>query len=71
MQIRFSRHARRQMRWRKIGMEEVKNVLSEPDRLEDSIRGRRNAFKTIGGRLLKVTYKDDRDKRVIVTAVVK
>ena len=59
------------MRWRKIGMEEVKNVLSEPDRLEDSIRGRRNAFKTIGGRLLKVTYKDDRDKRVIVTAVVK
>ena len=25
--------------------------------LEDTIEGRKNAFKTIGGRLLKITYK--------------
>ena len=71
MEIRFSRHARRQMKWRKIGVEEVRSVVREPERLEDSIRGRRNAFKTVGRRLLKVTYKEDREELVIITAVVK
>ena len=52
-------------------MEEVRKVLSEPDRLEDSIKGGRNAFKTVKGRLLKVTYKDDKDRRVIITAMIK
>ena len=71
MEIKFSRHARRQMKWRKIGVEEVRNVVSEPERLEDSIRGRKNAFKSFGGRRLKVTYKEDREETVIITAVVK
>jgi len=37
MEIRFSRHARRQMKWRKIGVEEVRSAVSEPDRLQDSV----------------------------------
>lgn len=37
MEIRFSRHARRQMKWTKIGADEVRTTVSEPDRLQDSV----------------------------------
>jgi hypothetical protein len=36
MEIKFSRHARRQMKWRKIVAEEVSVVISDPDKVEDS-----------------------------------
>ena len=59
------------MKWRKITEEEAREVISNPERLEDTIHGRKNAFKTIKDRLLKVTYKDDREKLVIITAISK
>jgi hypothetical protein len=59
------------MKWRKIAEKEIREIVIDPERVEDSMHGRKNAFKKIGDRLLKVTYKDDGEKLVIITAVIK
>jgi hypothetical protein len=59
MKIKFSRHAGRQMKWRKITEKQVRDAINNPDKLEDTVKERKNAFKTIEGRLLKITYKPD------------
>jgi hypothetical protein len=59
------------MKWRKIEMEEIREVVTSPESIEDSKYGRKNAYKEIGGRLLKVTYKQDEEKLVIITAMIK
>jgi hypothetical protein len=71
MKIKFSRHAKRQMKWRKIADEEVKEAINNPDKLEDTIRDRKNAFKTIKGRLLKITYKHEDDEITVITTIAK
>jgi hypothetical protein len=43
--------------------------LPEPDKIEDSIRGRTNAYGSISERYLKVTYKTF-DDRILVISVV-
>lgn len=50
MDIKFSRHARRQMKWRKITELEVRSVIDDPDRVVETIKDRKNAFKIIGAR---------------------
>lgn len=67
----ISRHARKQIKWRRITEEEVGGVISNPDRLEDAIKGRKNAFKLIGQRLLKITYTVENDGIIVITAMVK
>jgi len=49
------------MRWRRISEEEVYLTLRSPDRVEESIRDRINAYKSIGHRHIKVTYKEFSD----------
>lgn len=71
MKITFSRHARRQMKWRKINEREVKSAIDNPDISEDTIKGRKNAFKTIEGRLLKITYKQEDGDLTVITAIAK
>ena len=71
MKIKFSRHAKRQMKWRRIAEEEVKEAINNPDKLEDTIRDRKNAFKTIKGRLLKITYKHEDDEITVITTIGK
>ena len=71
MEIRFSRHARRQMKWRKIAQGEIEMAINSPDRLEDTKKGRKNAFKTTQGRLLKITYKAEGDEVIVITAMAK
>jgi len=51
MKIRFSRHARKQMKWRRIGEREVQETIANPERVEDTVKGRKNAFKKVDGRL--------------------
>ncbi|MCX5803851.1 MAG: DUF4258 domain-containing protein [Proteobacteria bacterium] len=48
--LKLSRHARRQIKWRKITEKEIKDTINNPDRLEDSIKERKNAFRAIGTR---------------------
>jgi hypothetical protein len=69
--IRFDRHARRRMKWRRISEEEVMRVLQNPDVFEKSIKDRMNAYKTIGKRYLKVTFKEASDEILIISAVYK
>jgi hypothetical protein len=71
MQIELSRHAKRQMKWRHIEEEEIREAVNSPDSIEDSRHGRKNAYKEIGGRLLKVTYKHDEEKLIIITVMIK
>jgi hypothetical protein len=59
------------MKWRRISEEEVKAVVTSPDNLQEAIKGRRNAVKTIGERLLKVAYKLEHDRIVVVTVIDK
>lgn len=59
------------MKWRRISEEEVLEVLREPNVLENSIKGRKNAFKVIGERYLKVTFKEFSEEILIISAVDK
>ena len=63
--LRFDRHARRRMKWRRISEEEVTLTLSSPDKTEQSIKGRINVYKTIGTRYIKVTYKEFSDEGLL------
>jgi hypothetical protein len=69
MRIIFSRHARKQMKWRRIGENEVKETISNPEKLEGTIKGRKNAFKMVKGRLLKVTYLPEAKDDIIVISI--
>lgn len=69
--LRFDRHARRRMKWRRISEEEVTLILSSPDKTEQSIKGRINVYKTIGTRYIKVTYKEFSDEVLIISVVDK
>lgn len=69
--IKFDRHARRRMKWRKISEDEVRLVLSNPDKREESIKGRINVYKAIGMRYIKVTYKEFPEEILVISAVDK
>jgi hypothetical protein len=59
------------MKWRKISENEVRSAISEPDILADTVKGRKNAFKIVKGRSLKVTYKSEGKTLTVITALVK
>jgi Domain of unknown function (DUF4258) len=69
--IQFSKHARRQMKWRLVSEAEVLSVLKAPDRIEQGIGDRRNAYKLVGNRLLKATYVEEERDVVVVTVIKK
>lgn len=71
MRIYFSRHAKRQMKWREITEEEVNSVLESPDDLRESIKGRKKARKHVGEKEIEVVFKEETDRIVIVTAINK
>jgi hypothetical protein len=67
----FSRHARRQMKWRRVSEAEVVSVLDAPDQVESSQEKRINLFKLLSGRLLKVTYIEENGNMVVITVIEK
>ena len=50
---------------------DIKQVLESPDAMEPSIKGRINAHKLIGGRILRVTYRDEDVHIIIVTVAAR
>ena len=46
-------------------------TLENPERIEDTIKGRKNAYRLIGDRFLKVTYKLEPHGILVISAVVK
>lgn len=69
--IKFDRHAKRRMKWRRISEEEVYLTLNTPDKIEESILGRMNAYKTVGQRYIKVTYKKFSEEILVISVVDK
>ena len=57
------------MKWRRVSETEVLAVLNDPDRVEDSIDNRCNAYKSLDGRLLKVAYAAEQDAVVVITVI--
>jgi hypothetical protein len=69
--IKFDRHAKRRMKWRRISEQEVYLALENPDKIEESIKGRTNAYKLIGKRYIKVTYKKTLEGVLVISVVDK
>jgi hypothetical protein len=69
--IRFARHAKSRMRWHRITEAEVISTIENPQYLEPSIEGRINAWTETSGKFLRVTYKEELDKILVITAVKK
>lgn len=59
------------MKWRNISREEVEQTLNNPDKTELTEKGRINAFKLIGGRHIKVTYREFASELLIISTVEK
>jgi hypothetical protein len=59
------------MKWRQIVEREVIEAISSPQKTEPSVFGRKNAYKSIGTKLLKVTYIEEGDKIIVISAVDK
>ncbi len=71
MIIEYTRHARRRMKWREISESEVKLAISTPDKVESTEKKRHNAYKTIKGKVLKVTYRKSDNQAQIISALWK
>jgi hypothetical protein len=59
------------MRWRRISEVEVRAVLAAPDREEPTRKGRKNAWRAVDNRLLKVAYREEAGRLIVVTVVDK
>jgi hypothetical protein len=59
------------MKWRRVSEAEVVSVLNAPDRVEQSMDGRINAYKSLGDRLLKATYIEEKGDMVVITVIEK
>ena len=55
----------------KVAEDEVLKVLEAPDRVDESIENRANAYRVMGRRFLKVTYKRDRADVAVITVIEK
>jgi hypothetical protein len=69
--IRYARHARNRMRQHRITEAEVKSCLENPEHAESSSEGRLNTWTELSGKFLRVTYKEDEDGFLVITAVKK
>ena len=69
--IRYDRHAKRRMKEREVVEEEAETAISNPDDIEPSIKGRKNAYKFIGNRFLRVTFKEETDNILVITVAVR
>ena len=67
----YGRHARRRMSWRGISREEVESVIRNPERVEPTERGRKNLFRRIGIRYIRVTVLESATHLRVITAVDK
>jgi hypothetical protein len=59
------------MKWRKISEQEVESAIHEPEEIKDSIKDRKNAFKHINNKWIKVTFIEEDDIIKIVTVIDK
>jgi Domain of unknown function (DUF4258) len=69
--IKYTRHAKNRMRLYKITEAEVELAIQQPEHLAPSIEGRLNAWREILGYFLRVTYKEEENRYLVISAVRK
>jgi len=69
--IKYDRHAKRRMKDRHVIEADVKLAIENADFLEQSIKGRLNAFKFLNGRYMRVTFKEEPDHILVITVTIK
>jgi len=55
------------MQRHQVSEQEVRAVLDQPETVVSSIKNRQNAIKRIRGRFIRVTFRDDPTRIVVVT----
>jgi len=69
--ITYDRHAKRRMKDRHVTEDEVKHAIENADSLEQSIKGRMNAFKFSNGRYLRVTFREEYDNILVIAVTIR
>ena len=69
--IRYDRHAKRRMKDRHVTEADVELAIENADSLEQSIKGRINAFRFLNGRYLRVTFREEPDQILVITVTIK
>ena len=69
--IKYTRHARNRMRLHGISEMDVELAIRKSEYLASSAEGRFNAWVEISGKFLRVTYKEEGDRLLVITAVKK
>ena len=67
--VRYTRHARNRMRLHRVTAAEVESTIQQPEHLELSAEGRLNAWVKISEKFLRVTYKEELDNFLVISAV--
>lgn len=65
--IYLTRHARNRLRRWQLTEDDARMVLAAPDRVTASVHGRMNAWKQTPAGWLRVTYRDEPGRQVIIT----
>jgi hypothetical protein len=69
--ITYCRHARKRMKERVVTEEEVNFVLNRADYIENDVKDRKNAYKHMNGRFIRVTFKEENDNIFIITVTIR
>ena len=59
------------MRWHEITEFEVETTINMPEYVEHSLEGRLNVWRKTSSKYIRVTYKEEADKILVITAVKK
>ena len=69
--VKYTRHAKNRMLWRRITEEEIESAINDPDFSEHVNDDKKNVWKKVLEKYLRVTYKEDAKKILVITAVKK
>lgn len=70
LKLRYTRHAKQRIKWRKISQEEIQLTLADPDAMEKQ-NGKIKVSKSIGKRNLQIIYTKENGQVIIITAIDK
>jgi hypothetical protein len=69
--IKYTRHAKNRMRLHRLTEAEIESAIDNSDFIEPSSEGKLNAWKKVSEKYLRVTFKEEAGKVLIITAVKK
>ncbi len=69
--VRFTRHAKNRMRWRRISEAQVRKCVTEPSLVEPASRGETHSWVRVANRFLRVTWIEEQGTPLTITAVLK